>query len=50
VLERKLDEARVNVTTVRYDDFGFLNGLAKEQAVRSLFDHEVTELKHFRGP
>src|SRR5215510_10653797 len=39
---RKLDEAGVTVTTVRYDgmihDFGLLNGLAQEPAVRSLFE------------
>ena len=37
---RKLDEAGVKVTTVRYNgmihDFGLLNGLAEEPAVRSL--------------
>jgi len=46
---RKLDEAGVKVTTVRYDgmihDFGLLNGLAEEPAVRSLFDHAAAELK-----
>src|SRR5262245_824657 len=46
---RKLDEAGVKVTTVRYDgmihDFGLLNGLAQEPAVRSLFEHAAAELK-----
>ena len=46
---RKLDEAGVKVTTVRYDgmihDFGLLNGLAEEPAVRSLFEHAAAELK-----
>ena len=46
---RKLDEAGVKVTTVRYDgmihDFGLLNGLAEEPAVRSLFGHAAAELK-----
>jgi len=48
---RKLDEAGVTVTTVRYDgvihDFGLLNGLAKEPAVRSLFEHAAAELKKY---
>jgi acetyl esterase/lipase len=47
---RKLDEAGVKVTTVRYDgmihDFGLLNGLANEPATRSLFRHAADELKH----
>jgi acetyl esterase/lipase len=47
---RKLDEAGVDVTTVRYDgmihDFGLLNGLANEPATRSLFRHAAAELKH----
>ncbi len=46
---RKLDEAGVKVTTMRYDgmihDFGLLNGLAGEPAVRSLFEHAAAELK-----
>jgi acetyl esterase/lipase len=51
---RKLDEAGVQVTTVRYDgmihDFGLLNGLAEEPAVRSLFEHAAAELKkHLRS-
>lgn len=48
---RKLDEAGVKVTTVRYDgmihDFGLLNGLADEPAVRSLFEHAAAELKKY---
>jgi len=48
---RKLDEAGVKATTVRYDgmihDFGLLNGLAEEPAVRSLFDHAAAELKKY---
>jgi acetyl esterase len=50
---RKLDEAGVNVTTVRYNgmihDFGLLNGLAELPAVRSLFVQAAAELKkHLR--
>lgn len=48
---RKLDEAGVRATTVRYDgmihDFGLLNGLAEEPAVRSLFEHAAAELKKY---
>jgi acetyl esterase len=48
---RKLDEAGVKVTTVRYDgmihDFGLLNGLAEEPAVRSLFEHAAAELNKY---
>jgi len=48
---RKLDEAGVKVTTVRYDgmihDFGLLNGLAEEPAVRSLFAQAAAELKQY---
>jgi acetyl esterase/lipase len=48
---RKLDAAGVKVTTVRYDgmihDFGLLNGLAEEPAVRSLFEHAAAELKRY---
>jgi acetyl esterase len=51
---RKLDEAGVKVTTVRYDgmihDFGLLNGLAEEPAVRSLFEHAAAELKQYLRP
>jgi acetyl esterase len=46
---RKLDEAGVPVTTVRYNgmihDFGLLNELAEVPAVRSLFVHAAAELK-----
>lgn len=51
---RKLDEAGVKVTTVRYNgmihDFGLLNGLATEPAVRSLFEHAAAELKKYLRP
>jgi acetyl esterase len=51
---RKLDEAGVKVTTVRYDgmihDFGLLNGLAEEPAVHSLFEHAAAELKKYLQP
>src|SRR4029453_2256720 len=47
---RKLDEAGVEVTTIRYDgmihDFGLLNALANEPATRSLFRHAAAELKN----
>ena len=47
---RKLDEAGVEATTIRYDgaihDFGLLNALAKEPATRALFRHAAAELKH----
>ena len=47
---RRLDEAGVEATTVRYDgmihDFGLLNGLANESATKSLFRHAAAELKH----
>ena len=46
---RKLDEAGVEVATVRYDgmihDFGLLNGLANEAGTRSLFRLAAAELK-----
>ena len=46
---RKLNEAGVKVTTVRYNgmiqDFGLLNGLAEVPAVRSLFVQAAAELK-----
>lgn len=50
---RKLDEAGVNVTTVRYNgmihDFGLLNGLAELPATHSLFVQAAAELKkHLR--
>jgi acetyl esterase/lipase len=48
---RKLDEAGVKVSTVRYNgmihDFGLLNGLAEEPATRSLFEHAAAELKKY---
>lgn len=50
---RKLDEAGVKVTTIRYDgmihDFGLLNGLATLPQVRSLFVHAAAELKTYLG-
>jgi acetyl esterase len=51
---RKLDAAGVKVTTVRYDgmihDFGLLNGLAEEPAVRSLFVQGAAELRRYLKP
>jgi acetyl esterase len=51
---RKLDAAGVKVTTVRYDgmihDFGLLNGLAQEPAVRSLFVQAAAELRRYLKP
>lgn len=48
---RKLDEAGVRVTCIRYNgmihDFGLLNGLADVAAVRSLFVHAAAELKKY---
>ena len=48
---RKLDEAGVAVTTIRYNgmihDFGLLNGLADVPAVKSLFVHAAAELKKY---
>jgi acetyl esterase/lipase len=50
---RKLDEAGVPVTTVRYNgmihDFGLLNALAELPAVRSLFVQAAAELKKYLG-
>lgn len=50
---RKLDEAGVEVTTIRYDgmihDFGLLNALANEPATKSLFIHAAAELKRRLG-
>jgi acetyl esterase len=46
---RKLDEAGVEVTAIRYDgmihDFGLLNGLANEPGTKSLCRHAAAELK-----
>lgn len=46
---RKLDEAGVEVATIRYDgmihDFGLLNPLADLPQVKSLFRHAAAELK-----
>lgn len=48
---RKLDEAGVLVTTIRYDgmihDFGLLNALADLPQTRSLFEHAAAELKKY---
>ena len=48
---RKLDEAGVRVTTVRYNgmihDFGLLNALADLPATRSVFEHAAAELKKY---
>jgi acetyl esterase len=48
---RKLDEAGVTVTTVRYNgvihDFGLLNGLAEVPATKSLFVHAAAELRKY---
>lgn len=50
---RKLDEAGVKVTTVRYNgmihDFGLLNGLAELPQTRSLFEQSAVELKKYLG-
>lgn len=50
---RKLDEAGVPVTLVRYDgmihDFGLLNALAELPATRSLFVQAAAELKRALG-
>ncbi len=50
---RKLDEAGVTVTAVRYNgmihDFGLLNGLAELPQVRSLFEQCAAELKKYLG-
>jgi len=48
---RKLDEAGVTVTTIRYNgvihDFGLLNGIADIPQTRSLFVHAGAELKKY---
>ncbi|WP_420153745.1 alpha/beta hydrolase [Siphonobacter sp.] len=48
---RKLDEAGVPVTTIRYNgtihDFGMLNGLATTPQAKSLFVHAAAELKKY---
>jgi acetyl esterase len=50
---RKLDEAGVKTTTVRYNgmihDFGLLNGLAELPQTRSLFEQAAAELKKYLG-
>lgn len=48
---RKLDEAGVNVTTIRYNgmihDFGLLNALADIPQTKALFLHAAAELKAY---
>jgi acetyl esterase/lipase len=48
---RKLDEAGVAVTNIRYNgtihDFGLLNGLALAPPTRALFAHAAVALKKF---
>jgi acetyl esterase len=48
---RKLDEAGVSVTTIRYNgtihDFGLLNPLANIPQTKSLFVHAAAELKKY---
>jgi acetyl esterase/lipase len=50
---RKLEQAGVTVTTVRYNgmihDWGMLNGLANENATKSLILHAAAELKKYLG-
>ncbi|QEM11726.1 alpha/beta hydrolase [Mucilaginibacter rubeus] len=50
---RKLDEAGVPTTTIRYNgmihDFGLLNPLAHLPQVKSLFVHAAAELKKYLG-
>ncbi|SIO49832.1 alpha/beta hydrolase [Chitinophaga niabensis] len=50
---RKLDEAGVTVTTIRYNgvihDWGMLNGMAEIPATRSLVLHAAAELKKYLG-
>ena len=50
---RKLDEAGVTVTTLRYNgtihDFGMLNGLAKTTQARALVAHAAGALKKYLG-
>ncbi|WP_343304314.1 alpha/beta hydrolase [Chitinophaga niabensis] len=50
---RKLDEAGVTVTTIRYNgvihDWGMLNGMAEIPGTRSLILHAAAELKKYLG-
>lgn len=50
---RKLDQAGVPVTTIRYNgtihDFGLLNGLAHTPQAKSLFIHAAAELNKYLG-
>jgi len=48
---RKLDQAGVEVTTVRYNgtihDFGLLNALAKQPSTKAMLDHAAAELRKY---
>ncbi len=48
---RKLDEAGVTVTTVRYNgmihDFGLLNVLAELPTTKSMFEHAAAKLRKY---
>ena len=48
---RKLDQAGVVVTTVRYHgmiyDFELLNALAELPTTKSMFDHAAAELRNY---
>ncbi len=48
---RKLDQAGVEVTTVRYNgtihDFGLLNALANQPSTKAMLDHAAAQLKRF---
>jgi len=50
---RKLDEAGVTVTTIRYNgvihDWGLLNGMAEIPGTRSMILHAAAELKKYLG-
>ena len=50
---RKLEQAGVTVTTVRYNgmihDWGMLNGLANESGTKSLILHAAAELRKYLG-
>lgn len=48
---RKLDQAGVEVTTVRYNgtihDFGLLNALANQPSTKAMLDHAAAELRKY---
>ncbi|MEJ0056026.1 MAG: alpha/beta hydrolase fold domain-containing protein [Bacteroidota bacterium] len=48
---RKLDEAGVTVTTVRYNgmvhDFGLLNALAELPTTKSMFEHAASTFRKY---